>query len=85
MMFIYLPTNFFFMPYYAVMSIQDAFSIFYPESALIPTWLVIGLSAIIMIYFTVTCALSKRAAIIQNIVVTVVKFIPLLFAVVAGV
>jgi hypothetical protein len=38
-----------------------------------------------MIYFTVTCALSTKASNVQNMVVTAVKFIPLLFAVVAGV
>jgi amino acid transporter len=73
------------MPYYAVMSIQDAFSIFNPDMVAIPTWLIIILSAIIMLYFTITCALSTKAGSIQNIIITTVKFIPLLFAVIAGV
>ena len=85
MLFVYLPTNFFFMPYYAIMSIQDAFAVFYPDSSIIPAWLVIGLSVFVMVYFTITCALSTRLASLQNHVVTAVKFIRLLFAIVAGI
>jgi amino acid transporter len=72
------------MPYYAVMSIQDSFNMFYGGVA-IPFWLVILLSASIMIYFSITCALSTRTANIQNYIVTTVKFIPLLFAIIAGI
>lgn len=85
MMFVYLPTNFFVMPYYAVMSIQDAFNVFNPDKVVIPTWAVILLSAGIMLYFTTTCSLSIKLASHQNIIITAVKFLPLLFAIVAGI
>jgi hypothetical protein len=38
-----------------------------------------------MLYFTTTCSLSIKLASHQNIIITAVKFLPLLFAIVAGI
>ena len=79
MAFIYLPFNFFVMPYYAVMTLQDAFG-------WQTQWWVAALIAFaIMVYFFISAGLSSRAADIQNKIVLSVKFIPLVFCALAGI
>ncbi len=76
---IYLPFNFFIMPYYAVMTLQGAFG-WQTE------WWVAALIAFgITLYFFITAGISSRVANIQNKVVLSVKFIPLAFCAIAGI
>lgn len=76
---IYLPFNFFVMPYYAVMTIQDAFG-------WQTYWWVAALIAFaIMAYFFLTAGISSRVADVQNKIVLSVKFIPLAFCALAGI
>lgn len=76
---IYLPFNFFVMPYYAVMTLQDAFG------WQTQWWIAALIAFAIMIYFFISAGISSRVADIQNKVVLSVKFIPLLFCALAGI
>ncbi len=78
MAFIYLPLNFFLMPYYAIMMFQDAFG-WQTE------WFVVALiSFVFTMWFLFVSGISSYAGNIQNWIITSVKFIPLVFAVFAG-
>ena len=78
MAFLYLPLNFFLMPYYAVMMFQDAFGW---QTA----WWVVALIAFACtMWFMIVSGISSRAGNIQNWIITSVKFIPLAFAAIAG-
>ena len=78
MAFLYLPLNFFLMPYYAVMMFQDAFGW---QTA----WWVVALIAFACtMWFMIISGISSRAGNIQNWIITSVKFIPLAFAAIAG-
>lgn len=76
---IYLPFNFFIMPYYAVMTLQDALG------WQTQWWIAALIAFAIMIYFFLSAGISSRLADIQNKVVLSVKFIPLLFCALAGI
>jgi len=79
MAFLYLPLNFFLMPYYVVLQFQDAFG-------WQTQWWVAALIAFaITAYFFILSGLSSKAGDIQNKIITYVKFIPLAFCVVAGI
>lgn len=78
MAFLYLPLNFFLMPYYAVMMFQDAFG--WQAS----WWIVALISLAITLWFFIVSGTSSRAGNIQNWIITSVKFIPLVFAAIAG-
>ena len=79
MAFLYLPLNFFLMPYYVVIQFQDAFG-------WQTQWWISGLIALgISGWFFLASGLSSKLGNIQNWVVTAVKFIPLAFCVVAGI
>ena len=78
MAFIYLPLNFFLMPYYAVMMFQDAFG--WQTS----WWVVALISFGISTWFFIVSGISSHAGNIQNWITTSVKFIPLAFAAIAG-
>lgn len=78
MAFIYLPLNFFLMPYYAVMMFQDAFG--WQTS----WWVVALISFGITTWFFIVSGISSHAGNIQNWITTSVKFIPLAFAAIAG-
>ena len=79
MAFLYLPLNFFLMPYYVVIQFQDAFG-------WQTQWWISGLIALgITAWFFIASGLSSKLGNIQNWVVTAVKFIPLAFCVIAGI
>ena len=78
MAFLYLPICFFIMPYYAVMMLQDAFG--WQSS----WWLIAIISFAITAWFLIVSGMSSFAGNIQNWIITSVKFIPLVFASIAG-
>lgn len=78
MAYIYLPLNFFVMPYYAIMTIQDAFG------WSLDWYYVMLICLAIVIWFVVMSGLSSRMGNIQNWIITSVKFLPLAFAAVIG-
>ena len=89
MCYIYLPLTFFFMPLYAIMSIQDGVSAAvgtgYNGFGTNADWaIVMVLTLVISIYFLVVCGLSSRMGNIQNWIITAFKFIPLVFGGVIG-
>ena len=79
MAYVHLPTMFFFMPYYAMMTLQEAFG-WQTE-----WWVSALISLFIMMWFIVVSGLSSKWGNIQNWVITSVKFFPLVFAVLAGI
>ncbi|XQP55547.1 MAG: APC family permease [Mycoplasmoidaceae bacterium] len=79
MAFLYLPLNFFLMPYYVVIQFQDAFG-------WQTQWYISALIAFaITAWFFIASGLSSKLGNIQNWVVTAVKFIPLAFCIIAGI
>lgn len=88
MVYIYLPLTYFFMPLYVIMSIQDGASYFTGNSIIVSNsvdWVILMTIAVAMtLYFVIVCGLSSKIGNIQNWIITAVKFIPLLFAVVCG-
>ncbi len=79
MAFLYLPLNFFLMPYYVVIQFQDALG-------WQTQWWVSALIAFaITAWFFIASGLSSKLGDIQNKVVTYLKFIPLAFCIVAGI
>ena len=74
MAFIYLPLDFFCMPYYAIMTIQDAFG--WQTNC----WVAAGISLIIALWFFLTSGISSWWGNVQNWIITSVKFLPLIFA-----
>lgn len=88
MVYIYLPLTYFFMPLYVIMSIQDGASYFTGSSIIVSDsldWVILMAIAVAMtLYFVIVCGLSSKIGNIQNWIITAVKFIPLLFAVVCG-
>lgn len=79
MAFIYLPINFFIMPYYVVQTIQDAFG--WNNT---PWWISFLIAFAIAIWFLVISGYSAKATNIQNWIITSVKFIPIVFAILIG-
>ncbi len=78
MVYIYLPINFFIMPYYAVMTIQDAFG------WQTHWWVVFLIAFAIALWFLFSSGLFAKVGDIQNKIITSVKFLPLLFAILVG-
>ena len=78
MAFISLPLCFFITPYYTMMMFQDAFG--WQSS----WWLIFTISLTIMLWFFAISGMSSFAGNIQNWIITSVKFIPLVFASIAG-
>lgn len=78
MAFIYLPINFFIMPYYVVQTIQDAFQ-WQTE-----WWVSFIIAFVIAVWFLIISGLSAKATNIQNWIITSVKFIPVVFAILIG-
>ena len=78
MAYIYMPVTFFIMPYYMVMTIQDAFG-------WQTNWWVSALISLgFMLYFIIVSGLSSKAGNVQNQVLCYLKFAPLAFAAVIG-
>ena len=87
MVYIYLPLTYFFMPLYVIMSIQDGIAGFIGRDANIGNggWAIMMAITIVMsVYFIVVCGFSSKAGNIQNWIITSVKFIPLVLAIVLG-
>lgn len=87
MTFIYMPFTFFFMPFYVILSFQDALTGFglnnnfnTPNDWAI--WMVIALA--ISSWFIFSSGLSSKAANIQNWIITCFKFIPLVIVAILG-
>ncbi len=82
MAYIYLPINFFVMPYYSICTIQQAF----PNSGFTKLdWYYVALIALLISsWFILTSGMSTRATNIQNKIITCVKFLPLIFAILIG-
>lgn len=78
MAYLYLPINFFIMPYYAIMMIQDAFG------WQTQWWVVVLISFGISAWFFIVSGISASAGNIQNLIITSVKFIPVAFCAFVG-
>lgn len=86
MTYLYLPFTYFFMPYYVIVQFQDGLSAFngvninFGESKLAPWfYFLIGLGLTLWMLFT--AGISSRAGNIQNWIVTLVKFLPIVLVV----
>lgn len=76
--FLYLPINYFIMPYYALLSFQNAIGFAWE-------WYVYMIVALfISLWFLFISGISSRFGNIQNWVITLVKFLPLIFAILIG-
>ena len=78
MAYIYMPLTFFIMPYYTVMTIQDAFG--WQTN----WWVSALISFAFMAYFIIVSGLSSKAGNIQNQILCYIKFAPLAFAAIIG-
>lgn len=78
MAFIYLPINLFVMPLYVVQTIQDAFG-WQTE-----WWISFIIALSLVLWFTIISGFSTKALNIQNWIITSVKFIPIVFAILIG-
>ncbi|MDE5599697.1 MAG: APC family permease [Ureaplasma sp.] len=88
MFYIYLPLTYFFMPLYVIMSIQDGIAAI-AGSAAINTgadWaIMMAITLVMSLYFIFACGFSSKWGDIQNKIITYIKFIPLVLAVVFGI
>ncbi|MGL5732769.1 MAG: APC family permease [Metamycoplasmataceae bacterium] len=94
MFYIYLPLNYFFMPLYFIIQLQDGIGVWTHSTTdeLYPflfntdvDWLIWSVIAVaIVLYFVVISGYSSRAGNIQNLAITAVKFIPLVVAAIMG-
>lgn len=88
MVYIYLPLTYFFMPLYTIMSIQDGISAIVPNYKGFGTnadWaIMMVLVIVISSYFIIVNGISSKIGNIQNWIITSVKFLPLVFAVLVG-
>lgn len=82
MVYIYLPLNYFVMPYYVVLTIQQTF----PNTwiATMPWYWSAIISFLISTWFIFISGMSAKATNIQNWIITSVKFIPIIFAAIIG-
>lgn len=79
MAYVYLPLNFFLMPYYSVMTIQDAFG------WQTQWWVAFLIAFAISMWFIVSSGLYVKAGDIQNKIIMGFKFIPIVFAGLVGI
>ncbi len=84
MTFVFMPTTFFFMPLYGLQSILDGISSFGVDVSGVPWWSLVIIAFLIDTWFMFVSGFSSRAANIQSWVVTSLKFIPLIVAMVIG-
>lgn len=82
MTWIYSPLSFFFLPYYALLSIQDG--VFLATGNSIPWYVIIICSFVIMIWFALTAGFSVKSAHIQNWIITAIKFFPVAIVIIVG-
>lgn len=85
MFYIYLPLTYFFMPFYVIMSLQDALGGFGVRNTILTgsgldadwvIWFIISL--VISLFFIFVSGISSRAGNIMNKMIMAVKFIPLI-------
>ncbi|GAA5414885.1 APC family permease [Ureaplasma ceti] len=92
MFYVYLPLDYFVMPFYIVMSFQDGIASInmndghaYDGLGTHADWAIIMVIAIcIALYFILVCGFSSKAGNIQNWIIMSVKFLPLAFAAITG-
>ncbi|MGX9340843.1 APC family permease [Mycoplasma sp. 128] len=92
MTFIYLPFTYYFMPLYVIIQMQDAAGGFVTDGGLLINkafgnndWIIMMLFALgISFWFLFTSGLSSKAGNIQNLVVTAIKFFPLIAVTIIG-
>ncbi len=90
--FIYSTIKYFFMPLYCAQAFQDGIAALYINSGhsyngfgTNADWAILMLIAVVMaIYFIVVCGLSSKMGDVQNILISIVKFLPLILAGVIG-
>ncbi|AAT27708.1 APC family permease [[Mycoplasma] mobile] len=76
--YLYMPFNYFVLPYYALQSFQNAIGFDWP-------WFVYMIvSFFISTWFIFISGLSSKIGNIQNWIITLVKFLPLIFAILIG-
>ena len=94
MAYIYLPLTYFFMPFYVIMSLQDAIGAFAADGS--NTFMIGGngkadwviwfiIAMLIAFFFIFVSGMSSRAGNIMNMGIMAIKFIPLLGVVVIGI
>lgn len=88
MTYLYLPFTYFFMPYYVIVQFQDAVVGFnlntnFGGSTSAP-WLYFAIGLLLTLWMLFSAGLSGRAGNIQNLIITSVKFIPLVAIVIIG-
>ncbi|MDR2823488.1 MAG: APC family permease [Mycoplasmataceae bacterium] len=83
MAYLYLPINFFVMPYYAIYTLIQGITPLNQDLGF-HWWMIALISFAVMTWFIFVSGLSSRAANIQNWVITSVKFLPLVFAAIIG-
>ncbi|WP_353426093.1 APC family permease [Mycoplasmoides gallisepticum] len=88
MVYIYVPLTYFFMPFFFLLSIQDGIRGFNENYHGLNTkadWAILMLVSVgISAYFIVVSGISSSAANFQNLIISVVKFLPLLLAIILG-
>ena len=99
MFYIYLPLTYFFMPMYVLIQLQDGIGVWTHTTIASDgvvslgsftfgtnvDWLIWGaISIVISIYFIMSAGLSSKVGNIQNLLISFVKFIPLLIAAFIG-
>ncbi|MDC4163032.1 APC family permease [Mycoplasma bradburyae] len=88
MVYIYVPLTYFFMPLYFISSIQDgikALNDSYNGLGTQNDWAIMMLASLgVSSYFIIVTGLSSRAGNVQNIIISLVKFLPLAFAIILG-
>lgn len=92
MFYLYTPIKGFFLPLYLIMAFQDGVASIYIQNGMpyngfntSADWAIImAITIAIATYFIMVCGWSTRIANAQNVLITSVKFIPLVFAAVMG-
>lgn len=88
MAYIYLPLTYFFMPFYVILSLQDAIGAFSGEANSFGTsadwviWFIISL--LISFFFIFVSGMSSRAGNIMNTIIMSIKFLPLIATIILG-
>ncbi|MDR2654320.1 MAG: APC family permease [Mycoplasmataceae bacterium] len=85
MIFLYIPTNFFILVFYGVQSIQDSLTIFLGEQFQLRYYYVILIAFFCLLFFTFVPMFFSKFGIVQNNILSITKFLPLLFGIVAGI
>ncbi|WP_027121836.1 APC family permease [[Mycoplasma] imitans] len=88
MVYIYVPLTYFFMPFFFILSIQDGIRGFNENYHGLNTqadWAILMvISLVISAYFIIVAGISSTAANFQNLIISMVKFLPLILAIILG-